>query len=159
LTVEAGDTRTRAYGVAFDIGTTSVAGYLVDLFTGREIARSARLNGQQPWGADVISRATHALESPQGVEELQAAVIETLNQILATTGRSPRGYYATAVGNSLAPPGVDPHDDRGQPLCRGQSRPLNNTSWIALPNAWICFFSIGAYVGDTLAAVMATVAF
>jgi len=167
LTVEAGDTRTRAYGVAFDIGTTSVAGYLVDLFTGREIARSSRLNGQQPWGADVISRATHALESPRGVEELQAAVIGTLNQILADccVGVDPREvYYATAVGNSImhhlalgitpATIAVSPYVAVSRDLLQIKATDLG----IALPNAWVCFLPlIGAYVGaDTLAVVMAT---
>ncbi len=167
LTVEAGDTRERAYGIAFDIGTTSVAGYLVDLFTGREIARSSRLNGQQPWGADVISRATHALETPGGVEELQAAAIETLNRILADccVGVDPgEVYYATAVGNSLMHHlalGITPATIAVSPYVAVSRDPLQvkaSELGIALPNAWVYFLPlIGAYVGaDTLAVVMAT---
>jgi uncharacterized 2Fe-2S/4Fe-4S cluster protein (DUF4445 family) len=167
LTVEAGDTRGAGYGMAFDIGTTSVVGYLVDLFTGREVARSSRLNGQQPWGADVISRATHALESPRGVEELQAAAVATLNQILADccTRVDPREvYYATVVGNSLMHHlalGITPATIAVSPYVAVSRDPLQVRATdlgIALPNAWVYFLPlIGAYVGaDTLAVIVAT---
>jgi len=167
LAVEAGDTHTRAYGVAFDIGTTSVVGYMIDLFTGREVARSSRLNGQQPWGADVISRATYALEAPHGVEELQAAVIATLNRILADccAGVDPREvYYATVVGNSLMHHvmlGITPRTIAVSPYVAVTRDPLHVRAadlGIALPNAWVYFLPlIGAYVGaDTLAVIMAT---
>ncbi len=128
LAVEAGDTRGRAYGIAFDVGTTSVVGYLIDLFTGREIARSSRLNGQQPWGADVISRATHALEAPRGVADLQAAAIGTLNQIIAdccADRGSPRGVLCHRGGQlPHASPGARDHarHHRGESLRRGHPR-------------------------------------
>ena len=167
LAVEAGDTRGRAYGVAFDIGTTSVVGYLIDLFTGQEVARASRLNGQQPWGADVISRATHALEAPRGVEDLQAAAIGTLNQILADccVGVDPgEVYYATVVGNSLMHHlalGITPATITASPYVAVSRDPLQVRATdlgIALPNAWVYFLPlIGAYVGaDTLAVIMAT---
>lgn len=167
LTLEAGDTAARAYGIAFDIGTTSVVGYLVDLLTGREIARACRLNGQQPWGADVISRATHALEAPQGVEELQAAVIDTLNRILAdccATVDPSEVYYATVVGNPLMHHlalGITPATIAVSPYVAVTRDPLHVRAadlGIALPNAWVYFLPlIGAYVGsDTLAVIMAT---
>jgi uncharacterized 2Fe-2S/4Fe-4S cluster protein (DUF4445 family) len=167
LAVEAGDTRGQAYGVAFDIGTTSVVGYLLDLFTGREIARSSRLNGQQPWGADVISRATHALETPHGAKELQAAVIGTLNQILADCCAGvdlDQVYYATVVGNSLMHHlalGITPATITASPYVAVTRDPLQVRAkelGIALPNAWVYFLPlIGAYVGaDTLAVIMAT---
>jgi uncharacterized 2Fe-2S/4Fe-4S cluster protein (DUF4445 family) len=167
LAVEAGDTRTRAYGVAFDIGTTSIVGYLVDLFTGREIARSSRLNGQQPWGADVISRATHAIETARGTAELQAAVVGTLNQILADccVAVAPgEVYYATVVGNTLMHHlalGITPATIAVSPYVAVSRDPLQVKATdlgIALPNAWVYFLPpIGAYVGaDTLAVIMAT---
>ena len=167
LAVEAGDTRERAYGAAFDIGTTSVVGYLIDLFTGQEIARSSRLNGQQPWGADVISRATHALEAPHGVAELQAAAIETLNQILADCCGSidPREvYYVTVVGNTLMHHlalGITPATIAVSPYVAVSRDPVQvraSELGIALPNAYVYFLPlIGAYVGaDTLAVILAT---
>jgi uncharacterized 2Fe-2S/4Fe-4S cluster protein (DUF4445 family) len=167
LSVEGGDTRGQAYGVAFDVGTTSVVGYLIDLFTGREIARSARLNGQQPWGADVISRATHALEARHGTADLQAAVIETLNQILAdccATVDPRQVYYATVVGNSLMHHlllGITPATIAVSPYVAVSRDPLQvkaSDLGLALPNAWVYFLPlIGAYVGaDTLAVILAT---
>jgi uncharacterized 2Fe-2S/4Fe-4S cluster protein (DUF4445 family) len=167
LSLEGGDRRDRAYGVAFDVGTTSVVGYLIDLFTGREIARSSRLNGQQPWGADVISRATHALETPSGVADLQAAAVGTLNQILGDccAAVDPRQvYYVTVVGNSMMHHlalGLTPATIAVSPYVAVTRDPLQ--VWaadlgIALPNAWVYFLPlIGAYVGaDTLAVIMAT---
>jgi uncharacterized 2Fe-2S/4Fe-4S cluster protein (DUF4445 family) len=167
LSLEGGDRRDRAYGVAFDVGTTSVVGYLIDLFTGREIARSSRLNGQQPWGADVISRATHALESPSGVADLQAAAVGTLNQILGDCCATvdPREvYYVTVVGNSLMHHlalGLTPATIAVSPYVAITRDPLQVRAadlGIALPNAWVYFLPlIGAYVGaDTLAVIMAT---
>jgi uncharacterized 2Fe-2S/4Fe-4S cluster protein (DUF4445 family) len=167
LAIEAGDRSGQAYGVAFDIGTTSVVGYCIDLFSGREIARSARLNGQQPWGADVITRASHAIESPAGLCELQAAVRDTLNQILADCCARvdpAQVYYVTVVGNSLMyhlalgiPPGplvASPYVAVTRDPVQLRARDLG----LALPNAWVYFLPlIGAYVGaDTLAVIMAT---
>jgi uncharacterized 2Fe-2S/4Fe-4S cluster protein (DUF4445 family) len=167
LAIEAGSTAERAYGIAFDVGTTSVVGYLVDLLSGQEIARACRLNGQQPWGADVISRATHALEAPRGVEELQAAVIDTLNRIAGdccTTVDPRQVYYATIVGNPLMHHlalGITPATIAVSPYVAVSRDPLQVRAadlGIALPNAWVYFLPlIGAYVGsDTLAVIMAT---
>jgi uncharacterized 2Fe-2S/4Fe-4S cluster protein (DUF4445 family) len=167
LAVEVGDTRERAYGIAFDIGTTSVVGYLIDLFTGKEIARSSRLNGQQAWGADVLSRASHALEHAQGVTDLQAAIVGTLNQIIADCCASvePRHvYYMTVVGNpimhhlalGLTPTTIalSPY----VPVTRDGLSVRATDLGIGLPNAQAYFLPlIGAYVGaDTLAVIMAT---
>jgi len=167
LAVDAGDTRERAYGIAFDIGTTTVVGYLIDLLSGKEIARSSRLNGQQPWGADVLSRASHAMEKSHGVADLQAAVVGTLNQIIADCCSSvdPRDvYYVTVVGNSIMhhlalgiTPGtiaVSPY----VPVTRDGLTLRAADLGIALGNAQAYFLPlIGAYVGaDTLAVIMAT---
>lgn len=167
LAVHGGDTRERAYGLAFDIGTTSVVGYLVDLLSGKEIARSSRLNGQQPWGADVLSRASHAMEKSHGVADLQAAVVGTLDQIIADCCVSvdpSEIYYMTVVGNSImhhlalglspAPIAVSPY----VPVTREGVTLRAADLGIALPNARVYFLPlIGAYVGaDTLAVIMAT---
>jgi uncharacterized 2Fe-2S/4Fe-4S cluster protein (DUF4445 family) len=167
LAIEAGDTRDRAYGIAFDIGTTSVAGYLIDLISGKEVARSSRLNGQQPWGADVLSRASHALEKAHGVADLQAAVVGTLNQIIAdccATVDVRHLYYMTAVCNpimhhlalGLTPTTIalSPY----VPVTRDGVSLRAADLGIALENAQAYFLPlIGAYVGaDTVAVIMAT---
>lgn len=167
LTIEAGDQREEAYGIAFDVGTTTVVGYLIDLFSGKEVARASKLNGQQPWGADVLSRSSHALEQECGLSDLQAAVVGTLNQIIGeccsqTDAR--RIYYMTVVGNPImhhlalgitpATIAVSPY----LPVTRDGLSVRAADLGIALPNAWAYFLPlIGAYVGaDTLAVIMAT---
>ena len=167
LAVEPGDQRDGAYGLAFDIGTTTVAGYLVDLQTGKEIARSARLNGQQPWGADVISRASHAMEQRDGLQALQAAVAGTLNQIIEDCcGGVDRGqiYAATVVGNAVMHHlalGISPASIAVSPYVAAIRDGLSLRAaevGLYLPNARVDFLPlIGAYVGsDTLGVILAT---
>ena len=167
VSIEAGDTRAQAYGIAFDIGTTTVVGYLLELATGKEIARASRLNGQQPWGADVLSRASHAMEQPQGGAELQAAIVGTLNQIIAdccATVDVRHVYYMTVVGNSIMHHlalGLPPGPIAVSPYVTVTRDPLTVRAadlGIALPNARVLFLPlIGAYVGaDTLGVILAT---
>ena len=167
LAIEGGDQRERLFGIAFDIGTTTVVGYLIDLNTGRELARASRLNGQQPWGADVLSRASHALETATGVRDLQRAVVDTLNQIIqeCCARVDPRHvYYATVVGNSLMHHlalGITPATIAVSPylaVTREAVQLRATELGLALPNARVYFLPlIGAYVGaDTLAVIMAT---
>src|SRR2546421_10809741 len=82
VAVEAGDTTDQCYGVAFDVGTTTLVGTLMNLRTGMAAAVSSTLNGQAPFGADVISRISHGMEGPDAVRELQAAVVRTMNEII-----------------------------------------------------------------------------
>ncbi len=56
VAVEAGDTTDQCYGVAFDVGTTTLVGTLMNLRTGMAASVTSTLNGQAPFGADVISR-------------------------------------------------------------------------------------------------------
>lgn len=72
-----------AYGVAFDIGTTSVVGYLYDLTSGVLIHQYSSLNKQISFGGDVISRIDYASTSPENLKAIQHAIIETVNNILS----------------------------------------------------------------------------
>ena len=60
IDVQAGDTTSRLYGLAFDLGTTTVVATLLDLGTGTPLAVASMLSRQQPFGADVISRRDSA---------------------------------------------------------------------------------------------------
>lgn len=82
IALEPGDTTGRCYGAAFDIGTTTVVGSLLDLTSGHEAALAARTNPQVAFGDDVVARITHASQ-PRGLAELQAAIVECINSILA----------------------------------------------------------------------------
>jgi len=69
--VEPGDTTGTAYGIAFDLGTTTVVATLLDVSTGTPAAVRSMLNKQQPFGADVISRISATMLDPEGLPRLQ----------------------------------------------------------------------------------------
>ena len=103
--VEAGDTRARRYGLAFDIGTTTVVGALVDLSDGRELAVAATMNEQAQFGADVISRIKHATENSDGLAQLNGTIVRVLNGLIAELVERARVdradvYEMTVVGNT-----------------------------------------------------------
>jgi uncharacterized 2Fe-2S/4Fe-4S cluster protein (DUF4445 family) len=105
LAVEAGDTADLHYGVALDIGTTTIVGYLLDLTTGREVTHSVQPNPQAAYGADVISRIEFAMGDQAKVETLRRTVTEAANMILHTlaseAGTTPDHIYEmTVVGNT-----------------------------------------------------------
>jgi uncharacterized 2Fe-2S/4Fe-4S cluster protein (DUF4445 family) len=75
-----GDTRLAAFGLAVDLGTTTVVGSLTDFNSGRVIAVSAALNGQRSCGEDVISRISYS--NTHGVQPLQRAAVQTINEII-----------------------------------------------------------------------------
>jgi uncharacterized 2Fe-2S/4Fe-4S cluster protein (DUF4445 family) len=79
--VKAGDASRRCYGIAFDLGTTTVVGTLIDLTGGAELATAAMLNPQVTYGADVISRINRSLTDPEGLSRLHEAVLEAVHTI------------------------------------------------------------------------------
>jgi len=81
INIEAGDTREKHYSLAFDIGTTTVCGQLLDLNQGKVIAEGIAYNGQIDYGADVITRIAYS-QKPGGLKKLQQAVVATVNGII-----------------------------------------------------------------------------
>jgi uncharacterized 2Fe-2S/4Fe-4S cluster protein (DUF4445 family) len=81
IKVEPGFVET-TYGLAVDIGTTTVVGYLCDLNTGRVINTESMMNPQVPFGEDVMSRITYAMTNPDGLQKMQATIIDGLNEII-----------------------------------------------------------------------------
>ncbi|MCC6446084.1 MAG: DUF4445 domain-containing protein [Armatimonadetes bacterium] len=82
VAVDAGDTIKELYGVAFDIGTTTVVGYLHDLNTGRQIDIASDLNPQVDYGGDVISRIEYTMQDAAGLHRLQRAIVQRLNSLI-----------------------------------------------------------------------------
>ena len=78
-----GDSEFKAYGVAFDIGTTSVVGYLYDFTTGVLVSQDSALNKQISFGGDVISRIDFASASAENLKKIQNSILETINDILS----------------------------------------------------------------------------
>lgn len=67
-------------GLAVDLGTTKIAAFLLDLESGRTLANRGLINPQIPYGEDVISRITYAIQKPGGAAELQKVVVEAINK-------------------------------------------------------------------------------
>ncbi|MBS7288189.1 MAG: 2Fe-2S iron-sulfur cluster binding domain-containing protein, partial [Candidatus Freyarchaeota archaeon] len=105
ISVEPGDTAKRLFGYAVDIGTTKLAGYLLDLSTGKVVAVDSLMNPQIPYGEDVIARITYASKGAREQKRLQRAVIDAINQMLSSllekTGvKRDEVYEMVAVGNT-----------------------------------------------------------
>jgi uncharacterized 2Fe-2S/4Fe-4S cluster protein (DUF4445 family) len=83
IAVEPGDTTDRAFGLAFDLGTTTVVATLLDLTTGTPVAVESMLNKQQPFGADVIARISATMLDPATRGKLQQLARETLAELSA----------------------------------------------------------------------------
>jgi uncharacterized 2Fe-2S/4Fe-4S cluster protein (DUF4445 family) len=72
----------KGYGLAVDIGTTTVAAYLCDITTGSLVAVDSMMNPQVPYGEDVMSRITYAMMHQDGLEKLNHAIVEGLNKLV-----------------------------------------------------------------------------
>ncbi|MCP5074837.1 MAG: DUF4445 domain-containing protein [Rhodobacteraceae bacterium] len=105
ISIEAGDTSDQVFGLAFDIGTTTVVGYLVDLSTGETLATISGLNPQSVFGGDLISRIAFGAESSTNVRKLHSRIVTYLNDLskaaCAQAGVRPDHVYkVTIVGNT-----------------------------------------------------------
>ena len=100
---------TPVLGMAVDIGTTKVAGYLVDLATGETLAMKGIMNPQIAFGEDVMARITHCLMHDHGGEDLQKAIIRALDDLArdlcteagARTGRDAPDYEPSQIVESV----------------------------------------------------------
>lgn len=70
------------YGIAVDVGTTTVVGYLCDLNTGKVVSTESMMNPQVSYGEDVMSRITYAMMNDDGLDRMNKAIIDGLNEIL-----------------------------------------------------------------------------
>jgi len=82
LSVESGDTRSECYGIAIDLGTTTVVAFLVDLYSGTAQALSSRVNSQITFGADIITRINYAITKKKNLDTLNREVVSTLNKLI-----------------------------------------------------------------------------
>jgi len=93
------------YGVAVDLGTTTLAASLLDMTTASELAVSGRLNPQTEFGDDVISRIQFASENPWGTQRLQQAVVGAINEMIdelvnQAGGNREEIYHLACAGNT-----------------------------------------------------------
>ena len=104
IDVEPGDTTDRRYAIAFDLGTTTVVATLLDLGTGTPVAVASRLNKQQPFGGDVITRISATMMDPEALGRLQSLAGETLDelalQVCTEGGVDPAYVYEVAIAGN-----------------------------------------------------------
>ncbi len=95
----------RQLGLAVDLGTTKIAGYLLDLEDGRTLSSHGIMNPQIAYGEDLISRLSRAMESREEATRLQQLVVDGLNQMAAVLCEEIEGdreqiVEAVIVGNT-----------------------------------------------------------
>lgn len=80
--LEPGDTHARIYGMAVDIGTTTIVAELLELATGRTLSVASMVNPQFALGADVVSRIHYAGQDEQHLHKLASLLVNTLNEVI-----------------------------------------------------------------------------
>ena len=168
--MEVGDRSAHAYGIAFDIGTPSVVGSLIDLATGEELSTFGAVNPQAPFGADLMSRIAHAQFNERNLAQLRGKLLSGLNEMIKNAceqaGVSEQNIYKiVAVGNTcmhhillgidVSYLGLAPYAPvvRDAEIIHATEFPLKSA-----PHAHICTLPILAgFVGaDAMACVLST---
>lgn len=170
IDIEAGDTTAHCYGMAFDIGTTSIVGTLMDLQSGQQLAEVGGINPQTVHGGDLMSRIAFAQFDEKKLATLRAKVLGALNDYMreacASAGVKPDHIYKiVVVGNTcmhhvllgidVTYLGLAPY----APVVRDPLVfPAGDLPLKVAPNAQVCLLPIVAgFVGaDTMACVLAT---
>ena len=165
IDVQPGDTTARLYGIAFDLGTTTVVATLLDLSTGTPLAVASMLNKQQPFGADVITRISAIMMEPGAIDTLARLARETLAELTADVcgqaGVDPREVCEVALaGNATMTHialGIDPEPLGVAPfIMAARELPEVRAADLDLPahpraRAFV-FPAFGAYVGGDITA-------
>ena len=165
IDVEPGDTTARRFGVAFDLGTTTVVATLLDLATGTPAAVASMLNPQQPYGADVITRISATMMDDTALERLSTLAHDVLDQLtgeVCDEGGVERGevYEVALAGNATMTHlalGIDPEPLGVAPFIMA-SRSFEDLLATDLgvhvhPRARAYVFpALGAYVGGDIVA-------
>lgn len=170
IAVEPGDTSSRSFGLAFDLGTTTVVANLMDITTGTPVAVTSMLNKQQPYGADVIARISATMLDADGLGHLRQLAQETLDglakEACAEAGVDAHEIYEVALaGNATMVQlvlGIDPEPLGVAPFILA-ARQFENVlasdlGVTAHPRARaVVVPALGAYVGgDIIAGALAT---
>jgi uncharacterized 2Fe-2S/4Fe-4S cluster protein (DUF4445 family) len=170
VAVEPGDTRTMNYGLAFDIGTTTVVGILIDLHRGVVLGARSVLNGQASFGADVIARISHAMSGPHALQELTSKILGSLNELVGgllaeANVRADHVYETVLAGNATMLHlvlGIDPQAIGVEPFIPAADGALDVTAadlgLHLYPLGKVhCLPHLGAYVGaDLVGGLLAT---
>lgn len=159
----------KTFGIACDIGTSTVALHLIDLGSGTIVNTMSSLNQQIKCGEDIISRI-HYSQKPGNLEELHKLIIHTINNLIHSTIQGSRIrhtdiYYAVFAGNTTMSHlllQIDPHYIREEPYVPTFNElpfiPAAGLGLLMNPEAKIYLSpSVGSYVGgDITAGILAT---
>ena len=164
------DTTTHCYGIAFDIGTTTMVGSLVNLCDGSELAITSQINPQVSFGDDVLSRIKHSSSCTGCLDELthivKTSIIEMIDHLCEQVSVNREHIYEVAFsGNTTMEQllcGIDPTPLGEIPFVAAHARGLLlNAHEMGLPinhRGKIYIFPViaGFVGGDTVAGVLAT---
>ena len=156
-----------AYGLAIDVGSTTIAAHLCDLTNGEVIASAGRMNPQIRFGEDLMSRVSYAMMNPGGAVQLTGAVRQALSELAEEVARTAGVdresiLEATVVGNPIMHHlllGIDPVELGGAPFALAIDRAVTVTAaeiGVALhPNARIYVLPcIAGHVGAATAGMI-----
>jgi len=98
--------RQRVYGIAVDVGSTTIAAHLCDLSSGEVIAATGAMNPQIRFGEDLMSRVSYVMMHPGGDKEMTDAVRAAINDLVTDVARQAgidreEILEATFVGNPI----------------------------------------------------------
>ncbi len=170
VAVEPGDTTGACFGIAFDLGTTTIVGTLMDLNNGGARGVVSTLNAQAIHGGDVLSRISHTMGKKEGLQEMQHFAAFTINGLierLTSESGVPAGqiYEVTVAGNLTMMHlllGIDPEPIAVTPfvpaVAHGMDLRARDIGIAIHPEGRMFLFpAIGAYVGgDIVAGLLAT---
>ncbi len=170
IDVEPGDASDKKYGIAFDIGTTSIVGSLMDLHTGEELATVGNVNPQAVYGGDLMSRIAYAMNDTKKLQTLRAKALNAVNDHIKAACTqagvsTDHVYKVVVVGNTCMHHvflGIDVTYLGLAPYAPSMQAPIvipaGELPLKSAPNARVCLLPvIAGFVGaDTIACVLAT---
>ena len=98
--------RDRSLGIAFDVGSTTVAGHLCDLLTGEILATHGEMNPQIRFGEDVMSRVSYAMMNDDGAKDISDGIF-TLGALFTMGSQSPPATGTDSCGQDPTEDGLD----------------------------------------------------
>ena len=157
----------RAFGIAIDVGSTTIAAHLTNLSTGEVAASAGLMNPQIRFGEDLMSRVSYVMMNPGGEKEMTAAVREALNTLAAEAARQAGIALTdilevTLVGNPVMHHlflGIDPVELGGAPFALATGLPFTlparDLDLRLNPGAWAYVLPcIAGHVGADTAGVV-----